>query len=379
MEDNGSDGKAVKYYRLSEVEEHNSFKSTWIIINHKVYDVTKFLEEHPGGEEVLREQAGGDATESFEDVGHSTDARELSKNMMIGELHPDDRHNIAEPPESLVTTIHEPTSSTEIMQRVSVVPSKPDTLCAHLWMIRPVDMSHSVLPSELQNGHGVDSEPEDIYLRDRRRAKSLPAYPEQADLFSRLSQCCRKRVKFADALGLSLASVRHFSIAEDPHVPSEVFAALRTLPERYGDLRSSSPAARDTAAERRLAPAYEMRLASEVTEARVKRCGVALERASVFGWAVRGVIRANVVYKGETEVGVRYTFNNWASFADAPTVPVSGERVHDGQRFAFTVHTPPFLEQEASVYFAVYMRTDRGEFWDNNDGQNYCVQCDRML
>lgn len=45
MEEQGSDSKAVKYYRLSEVEEHNSFKSTWIIINHKVYDVTKFLEE----------------------------------------------------------------------------------------------------------------------------------------------------------------------------------------------------------------------------------------------------------------------------------------------------------------------------------------------
>lgn len=37
---------------------------------------------------MLREQAGGDATENFEDVGHSTDARELSKTYIIGELHP---------------------------------------------------------------------------------------------------------------------------------------------------------------------------------------------------------------------------------------------------------------------------------------------------
>ncbi|XP_051737483.1 cytochrome b5 [Ctenopharyngodon idella] len=110
MENNGTDGKGVKYYRLSEVEERNSFKSTWIIINNKVYDVTKFLEEHPGGEEVLREQAGGDATESFEDVGHSTDAREMASTMLIGELHPDDRDKIAKPPESLVTTVQETTS-----------------------------------------------------------------------------------------------------------------------------------------------------------------------------------------------------------------------------------------------------------------------------
>ncbi|KAM6971236.1 cytochrome b5 [Tautogolabrus adspersus] len=97
----------VKYYRLSEIEEQNSFRSTWIIIQNQVYDVTKFLEEHPGGEEVLREQAGGDATESFEDVGHSTDAREMAKDMIIGELHPEDRDKIAKPVESWVTSLND--------------------------------------------------------------------------------------------------------------------------------------------------------------------------------------------------------------------------------------------------------------------------------
>uniref|UniRef100_A0A3Q3G5A7 Cytochrome b5 n=1 Tax=Kryptolebias marmoratus TaxID=37003 RepID=A0A3Q3G5A7_KRYMA len=93
----------IKYYRLSEIEAQNSFKSTWIIIHNKVYDVTKFLEEHPGGEEVLREQAGGNATESFEDVGHSTDAREMASSMVIGEVHPVSR-------ETLVTTVKDESS-----------------------------------------------------------------------------------------------------------------------------------------------------------------------------------------------------------------------------------------------------------------------------
>ncbi|XP_070961545.1 cytochrome b5 [Oncorhynchus clarkii lewisi] len=110
MEDKGENGQAVKYYRLSEIEEQNTFKSTWIIINFNVYDVTKFLEEHPGGEEVLREQAGGDATESFEDVGHSSDAKEMAANMVIGELHPDDRPKMAKPSVSLATTIEETSS-----------------------------------------------------------------------------------------------------------------------------------------------------------------------------------------------------------------------------------------------------------------------------
>lgn len=42
--------------------------------------------QHPGGEEVLLEQSGKDATENFEDVGHSTDARDLMKQYLIGEL-----------------------------------------------------------------------------------------------------------------------------------------------------------------------------------------------------------------------------------------------------------------------------------------------------
>jgi len=83
--------KVDKMFRLSEVKEHNNVKSCWIIIHNKVYDITKFLEEHPGGEEVLLESAGQDASESFEDVGHSSDARDMLKDYLVGELHADDR------------------------------------------------------------------------------------------------------------------------------------------------------------------------------------------------------------------------------------------------------------------------------------------------
>ncbi|VCW99235.1 unnamed protein product [Gulo gulo] len=95
--------QTVKYYTLEEIQKHNHSKSTWLILHHKVYDLTKFLEEHPGGEEVLREQAGGDATESFEDVGHSTDARELSQTYIIGELHPFTFSLVFQ--ETLITTV----------------------------------------------------------------------------------------------------------------------------------------------------------------------------------------------------------------------------------------------------------------------------------
>ncbi|KAL3625259.1 Mitochondrial inner membrane protease atp23 [Castilleja foliolosa] len=42
-----------------------------------VYDVTPFMDEHPGGDEVLIAVTGKDATNDFKDVGHSDSAREM--------------------------------------------------------------------------------------------------------------------------------------------------------------------------------------------------------------------------------------------------------------------------------------------------------------
>ncbi|VDK85911.1 unnamed protein product [Litomosoides sigmodontis] len=81
-----TDNKELTKYTSAEVATHNNASSTWIIIDNNVYDVTKFLEEHPGGDEVLLEQAGQDATESFKDIGHSRDAVEMTKEYLIGYL-----------------------------------------------------------------------------------------------------------------------------------------------------------------------------------------------------------------------------------------------------------------------------------------------------
>ncbi|MCI4383121.1 hypothetical protein PGIGA_G00022610 [Pangasianodon gigas] len=111
---------AVKYYTRDEVQAHNMSKDTWLIIHDKVYDITGFLEEHPGGEEVLLEQAGSDATESFEDVGHSTDAREMLQQYYIGELHEDDRKKETKK-EVYITTSKESSSwSTWLIPAVAV-------------------------------------------------------------------------------------------------------------------------------------------------------------------------------------------------------------------------------------------------------------------
>lgn len=52
-----------KVYRLSEVKEHNDEEDCWMVIHGKVYDVTSFMDDHPGGPEIMLENAGKDATD----------------------------------------------------------------------------------------------------------------------------------------------------------------------------------------------------------------------------------------------------------------------------------------------------------------------------
>jgi cytochrome b involved in lipid metabolism len=56
----------------------------------KVYDVSKYLDDHPGGAEVLLDVAGQDADEFFEDIGHSNDARDELKKYHIGNFKMDE-------------------------------------------------------------------------------------------------------------------------------------------------------------------------------------------------------------------------------------------------------------------------------------------------
>ncbi len=52
----------------------------------KVYDVTSYLDDHPGGAEVMLDVGGKDADEFFEDIGHSNDAREELAKHVLGVL-----------------------------------------------------------------------------------------------------------------------------------------------------------------------------------------------------------------------------------------------------------------------------------------------------
>ncbi|CAN6482480.1 unnamed protein product [Victoria cruziana] len=73
-------------FTLSQVAKHKSRNDCWFVINGRVYDVSKFLEEHPGGDDVLVEVAGRDATKEFDAIGHSKGAKQLLLKYQVGVL-----------------------------------------------------------------------------------------------------------------------------------------------------------------------------------------------------------------------------------------------------------------------------------------------------
>lgn len=73
-------------YTREEVLMHNNENDCWIIINNKVYDITKYLALHPGGKKILLQYAGQDSTKYFYDINHSKKAYKQLENYYIGNI-----------------------------------------------------------------------------------------------------------------------------------------------------------------------------------------------------------------------------------------------------------------------------------------------------
>ncbi|KAK9075250.1 hypothetical protein SSX86_003571 [Deinandra increscens subsp. villosa] len=75
-----------KTFVFDDVCKHNKPDDCWLLISGKVYDVTQFVDNHPGGWDVWRRATGKDATIDFSDVGHSDIAKGKMKIFYIGEI-----------------------------------------------------------------------------------------------------------------------------------------------------------------------------------------------------------------------------------------------------------------------------------------------------
>lgn len=93
-------------YSYQQIAEHNSSEDIWIVIDGKVYDVTKFMDEHPGGDEIILDLAGQDASEPFRDIGHSEEALKILNTLCVGRVDINSKPVDVETPETSTQGSH---------------------------------------------------------------------------------------------------------------------------------------------------------------------------------------------------------------------------------------------------------------------------------
>ncbi|RJO59839.1 cytochrome b5 domain-containing protein [Candidatus Parcubacteria bacterium] len=75
---------------LPTLAKHNQANDCWVIIENQVYEVTNYLDQHPGGRDKIIPFCGKDANEAFNTQGgqgeHSDAAWEQLQNLYVGEL-----------------------------------------------------------------------------------------------------------------------------------------------------------------------------------------------------------------------------------------------------------------------------------------------------
>ncbi len=75
-----------KTFTAEEVAKHKTKDDCWVILHNKVYNVTNFLDDHPGGAKAILIYGGKDATEQFDMLHEMKIIKKYGKDMYVGDL-----------------------------------------------------------------------------------------------------------------------------------------------------------------------------------------------------------------------------------------------------------------------------------------------------
>ncbi|EEH03778.1 L-lactate ferricytochrome c oxidoreductase [Histoplasma capsulatum G186AR] len=108
-----------KVLDAAEVAKHNSADSCWVVLYGKVYDVTDFLQKHPGGAQIILQLAGKDATDEFDPIHPSGTLEDnLKPEAFLGTINPDTLSKAtsrAEPESKIERTTNKPPSISSLL------------------------------------------------------------------------------------------------------------------------------------------------------------------------------------------------------------------------------------------------------------------------
>ena len=73
-------------YTRDEIARHASVDDLWVIIDDKVYDLTDYVDDHPGGVAAIAKNGGRDATEGFKGPQHPSRVFDIVEEYRVGVL-----------------------------------------------------------------------------------------------------------------------------------------------------------------------------------------------------------------------------------------------------------------------------------------------------
>jgi cytochrome b involved in lipid metabolism len=73
-------------YTAAQVATHDSEDDLWVVIDGKVYDLTEYVDEHPGGGEAIAKNAGKDVTVGFNGPQHPSRVFDIVEDYRVGTL-----------------------------------------------------------------------------------------------------------------------------------------------------------------------------------------------------------------------------------------------------------------------------------------------------
>lgn len=180
----------------------------------------------------------------------------------------------------------------------------------------------------------------------RKRPRTPPGNPS------------RKSVRFADALGLDLETVRH--ILEMDPCPSPPMTVLAFESPCQTISKSVHMCFEQPGGH----PDFLQRLCQQ---------NICLENAMISEMTVIGTIKVRNLDFCK-EVRVRYSWDNWTTHANIMARYVAGSCDGPTDRFSFGFTIPRrYVGVGDKVFFAVFYKVAGREYWDNNNGLDYML------
>jgi hypothetical protein len=199
--------------------------------------------------------------------------------------------------------------------------------------------------------------------------QSPPVIPESP--ISPFSPTEKKNVRFADSMGYQLESIKYYVIS--PQVRRRHSSA--NAPFIYNQYNEENNQKCSLVPTNFTMPSLQSDFDSKLRSQSILLHSITTAETSVYG------IISVVNYSFVKKVYVRYTFNDWKTYVEQEGNYMLGSHESETDKFSFAIYCKQSDFKLSSpnlfhprLFFALRYRTGDGrEFWDNNEGKNYCL------